>query len=151
MMDRRGFLLAGWALIVPNAGWAENTLSASEAHVRLRSGELILIDLRTPEEWQETGVAEGAWPLDMREPEFGSWLLAAIERNPDKQVAIICRSGNRSGRMMSLLRDNGVEGVMDVSEGMLGGRRGPGWVPSGLPVVSAQTAFDAMPKDLVAK
>lgn len=150
-MDRRGFLLTGAALVMPVRGWAEDVLSAQDAHAQMQAGELILIDLRTPEEWQETGVAAGAWPMDMRAAEFGGWLMATIAKNPEKQVAIICRSGGRTGRMMALLAQNDIEGVLDVSEGMLGGRSGPGWVSTGLPVVPAEVAIAAMPEDLVAE
>ncbi len=153
MLTRRRFLSAfGVLSLIPVEVLANSdTLTAEEAFSGLQSGELILIDIRTPSEWQETGVAEGAWLLDMREPDFGRWIMAVLERNPNHQVAVICRSGNRSGRLMGLFAQNGIKGTLDVTEGMLGGPRGKGWIPSGLPTVSAQTAFEAMPKDLTAK
>lgn len=151
MMDRRGFLLGGLAFLAPNGGWAQSTLSAAEANAQVQAGQMILIDVRTPQEWQQTGVAEGAWPLDMTQPDFGGWLMAAIERNPDRKIAIICRTGNRTGRLMQALAQNGIDGVLDVSEGMAGGPRGTGWIPAGLPITTAQAAYEAMPKDLVAK
>ena len=153
MLTRRRFLSALGVLSLIPVGVLANsdTLTAEEAFSRLQSGELILIDIRTPAEWQETGVAEGAWLLDMREPDFGRWIMAVLERNPNHQVAVICRSGNRSGRLMGLFAQNGIMGTLDVTEGMLGGPRGKGWIPSGLPTVSAQTAFEAMLKDLTAK
>lgn len=150
MMDRRGFLLGGLAFLAPVAGWAQSTLSAEEANAQVQAGQMILIDVRTPQEWQQTGVAEGAWPLDMTQPDFGSWLLAAIERNPDRKIAIICRTGNRTGRLMQALAQNGIDGVLDVSEGMAGGPRGTGWIPSSLPITTADAAYETMPKDLVA-
>lgn len=150
MIDRRTLIAAaGAALALPTAALASlEVISATEAYARMQAGTLILIDLRTPPEWQETGVAKGAWPLDMTQRQFGGWLLAAIERNPNHQVAIICRTGNRSGRLMKLLAQNGITGVLDVAEGMAGGPRGTGWIPQGLPVVPAQEAYDAMPRDL---
>ncbi|WP_294226943.1 rhodanese-like domain-containing protein [uncultured Shimia sp.] len=153
MLTRRSFVASlSAASLAPSLTLANpTTLSASDAHAGLKSGNLILIDVRTPQEWQETGVAEGAWPLDMREEAFGSWILATLERNPTHQVAIICRSGNRSGRLMQLFSQNGIKGVLDVSEGMLGGSRGKGWIPTDLPVVSIQEAYNAMPKDLTIK
>ena len=152
MIKRRMFLSWLAAMLLPLSARAEaQSLPASEALAGLRAGELILVDVRTPQEWQQTGVAEGAWPLDMTQKDFGGWLMAAIERNPDRKVAVICRTGNRTGRLMQLLSQNGIDGVLDVSEGMAGGPRGTGWIPSGLPVVSAQVAIDSMPKDLVAE
>ena len=86
--------------------------------------------------------------FDMTHKDFGGWLMATVERNPNHDVAIICRTGNRTGRIMQALARNKVAGVLDVSEGMVGGSRGKGWIPSGLPVVPAQQAYDAMPRDL---
>ena len=153
MLTRRSFVTTlSTASLVPTFSLASpTTLSVTDAHTGLKSGSLILIDVRTPQECQETGVAEGAWPLDMREEAFGDWILATLERNPTHKVAIICRSGNRSGRLMQLFSQNGIEGVLDVSEGMLGGARGQGWIPTDLPVVPAQEAYNAMPKDLTVK
>ena len=152
MIDRRTLIAAtGVALALPAAALASaGTISAQEANTRMQAGELILIDVRTPPEWQQTGVAQGAWMLDMTHRNFGGWLMAALERNPNRQIAIICRTGNRTGRLIEVLKENGIEGVLDVTEGMVGGPRGTGWIPAGLPVVSAQQAFEAMPKDLTA-
>lgn len=153
MQTRRSFVTTLSATsLIPSLSLANpTTLSAREAHAGLKSGNLILVDVRAPQEWQETGVAEGAWPLDMCEEAFGGWMLAALERNPNQQVAIICRSGNRSGRLMQLFSQNGIEGLLDVTEGMLGGARGKGWIPTDLPIVSIQEAYNAMPKDLTVK
>lgn len=152
-MPHRRTVLAGFAaaLGLPNVALAESpVMSAPDALAGVRDGTLILIDIRTPEEWQETGVAKGAWPLDMRHENFGAWLVAAIERNPGHRVAIICRTGNRSGRLLQVLEANNISGVSDVAEGMAGGPRGTGWIPAGLPTVTAEAAFSAMPKDLTA-
>ncbi len=152
MLTRRCLVTAICAApLVPNLSFASaTTLTAKDAYARMQAGELILIDVRTPQEWQDSGVADGAWPLDLREEGFGIWIAAALERNPDHQIAIICRSGNRSGRLMQMFAQNGIEGVLDVSEGMLGGPHGKGWISSGLPIVSAAEAYGSMPKDLTA-
>ena len=46
---------------------------------------------------------------------------------------------------MRSLRQAGYSGFIDVSEGMLGSARGPGWVATGLPVVNIETAIAALP------
>ncbi len=150
MIDRRVFLVSSSvALTLPALAFADaGLIAAQDALDRMATGQLILIDVRTPPEWQQTGVAQGAWPLDMTHRDFGGWLMAVIERNPDRQVAVICRTGNRTGRLMQVLKQNGIEGVLDVTEGMAGGPRGKGWIPTGLPVVPVQEAIAAMPKDL---
>lgn len=150
MMDRRIFVAAlAAACVVPLMAAANSgVLTATEAHQALQAGRLLLVDIRTPQEWQQTGVAEGAWPMDMRAKQFGADMMALIERNPTRQVAVICRSGNRSGYLIGLLKENGIQGVVDVSEGMAGGGNGRGWIPSGLPIVSARQALAGLPKDL---
>lgn len=149
LLGAAGLAAAGAALGLASPLFARSgVLGVRDAHRRLTAGTLILVDIRTPKEWAETGVAPGAWLLDMRAPDFGAWMAATVDRNPGHEVAMICRTGNRTGRVAQWLRGNDLASVLDVSEGMVGGRNGRGWIPSGLPVVAAQEAFDAMPKDL---
>ena len=153
MLTRRTLLATLIASsVIPGAAMAEgNRISAKDALTRLESGGLILIDVRRPDEWLSTGVAKGAWLLDMTDENFGAYLNAVLQRNPDHEVAIICRTGNRTGYLSSVLEDNGMTGVLDVSEGMEGGPNGTGWIPGGLPTQDARQAYEAMPKDLIAK
>ncbi|MDX1782459.1 MAG: rhodanese-like domain-containing protein [Thalassovita sp.] len=152
MIDRRGFVLTlGAFCAVPAIGHAETAvLTPEDAHEGVKAGNLLLVDIRTPEEWQQTGVAEGAWPIDMRRKDFGPILLALLERNPSHRVAVICRTGNRSGYLVDVLRKNGINDVLDVSEGMVGGRNGQGWIKTGLPTVAARDALSGIPGDLTA-
>lgn len=139
------------ALALPGAALAQGqTISATDALAGVEDGSLILIDVRRPEEWDQTGVAKGAWLLDMTHEQFGPRLMAVIEQNPNHRVAIICRTGNRTGYLSKVLAKNNISGVLDVTEGMAGGPRGKGWIPTGLPIEKAQDAYDAMPKDLKA-
>lgn len=148
MPTRRTLLLSLTAFAAVPMAHAGTILTPEQALLGIEEGSLILIDVRRPEEWQETGVAKGAWPLDMTHKQFGARLIAVLERNPDHRVAIICRTGNRTGYLMKVLAENKINGVLDVAAGMVGGPRGKGWIPSGLPLVTAQEAYDAMPKDL---
>lgn len=152
MMNRRTFVAAlGAAVAVPSLSRASTgVLTATEAHEAIKAGTLLLVDIRRPEEWQQTGVAAGAWPVDMRRRDFGPILMAMIERNPNHKVALICRTGNRSGYLMKVLKENNIHGVLDVSEGMAGGPNGKGWIKTGLPIVTAQEAVSGIPQDLAA-
>lgn len=149
MTNRRSFLAAIAALFAFPA-FAQTTsgvLTAKQANKALAQGTLILIDIRTPQEWQDTGVAKGAWPLDMTQASFASSIMATLERNPDHDVAVICRTGRRSAYVVGALAKNGITNVLDVSEGMAGGKNGAGWIKSGLGVVSASEALSALPQD----
>lgn len=108
-------------------------MKPDEAHKAALAGEIILIDIRTPEEWLETKVGEGAIGLDMREENFVPTLVALRRANPDKPIAMICRTGNRTGYVTTALAGQGFPGLVDVKEGMVGGPNGPGWLSRGLP------------------
>ncbi|SHH97566.1 rhodanese-like domain-containing protein [Marivita hallyeonensis] len=110
------------------------SMTPPEALAAARDGSVILVDIRRPEEWQTTGLAEGAVPIDMRRSDFIS-ALQAEQGNSARPVALICARGVRSRRLAAALTDAGLSGVIDVPEGMLGSRAGPGWIARDLPVV----------------
>ena len=102
---------------------------------QLPNGDVLLLDIRTPREWKQTGVSPLATPLNMRERSFGADLMALIDGNSDQPVALICASGGRSGYLAQVLSEAGFSEVYDVTEGMIGSGAGPGWIGAGLPVV----------------
>jgi rhodanese-related sulfurtransferase len=125
-------LLAG---CLPTTG---PTLTTSEAFERTKSGEVTLIDIRTPMEWRQTGIAEGAHRIDMRHPKgpegFAAQVLTEVGGDKDAPVALICRTGNRSGQMQKALLDRGFTNVYNVRGGMAGSRAEAGWIRESLPV-----------------
>jgi rhodanese-related sulfurtransferase len=126
------------AQLTPPAPSALTTLSAVQAHERAQSGEVTLIDIRQPEEWRQTGVAQDVKRVSMRQPGGGQAFAQAIYeasgRNLDAPIVLICRTGSRTSRLVPLLKEMGFTNVVDVPEGMLGSRAGPGWIARGLPV-----------------
>ena len=118
-------------------------LSAPDAQARVAAGEMVLLDIRTRKEWQKTGLAEGAWPVSMHEPDFGTRLQAILKSVPPEQIGLICATGGRSAHVIKILQNNGIEGVIDVSEGMKGNRRGPGWIARGMEIVQLEDAVKA--------
>ncbi|WP_371154022.1 rhodanese-like domain-containing protein [Jannaschia sp. 2305UL9-9] len=110
-------------------------ISPDAALDAIRTGELTMIDIRRPDEWAATGIAEGAYPLDMRRDDFVDALATLVEGERDRPIALICARGVRSDRMSARLGQAGFERIIDVPEGMLGSSAGPGWVARGLPVV----------------
>lgn len=138
----KNLVLGGIVLIMTSfAALAETPiLSAPDAQERLESGELILLDIRTPEEWQDTGIAKGAWPVSMHREDFKARLDAILAVYPPEQIALICAVGGRSGGVTGALERGGIVGVSDVSEGMMGSARGAGWIARGLEVVPLDQA-----------
>lgn len=111
----------------------EKTLTPGQALAATAQGQILLVDIRRPDEWKRTGIAQGAVPIDMRRPDF----IAAVQtarRSSDQPIALICARGVRSARMTRLLLDAGLGAIIDVPEGMLGSFAGPGWIKQGLPL-----------------
>ena len=110
-------------------------ISVTEAYAAVQADEIWLIDIRRPDEWSATGIAEGAIPIDMRREDFVDALQSATEADPDRPVAIVCARGVRSRRLTAQLAEAGITNLIDLPEGMLGSQAGPGWLGAGLPVV----------------
>lgn len=106
-------------------------MGVEAAREAVQAERMVLVDIRTPAEWRETGIPDVAVPLDMRQKGFVQSLLALREAHPDRALGLICAVGGRSAHVAGWLRQNGVEGVVDVSAGML---TREGWLARGLPV-----------------
>lgn len=133
------FVLALTVLAVPAAHADQHaSLAADRALALSEAGDRLIVDVRTPQEWRQTGVPEGAATVSLHDPGgqagFVSSVLAAVGGDLGAPVAVICRTGNRSQRAYELLVAGGFTDVVDVSEGVAGGPNGPGWMPRGLPM-----------------
>ncbi|MCG8434012.1 MAG: rhodanese-like domain-containing protein [Gammaproteobacteria bacterium] len=114
-------------------------ISIQQAHKLALEGKLVLVDIRTPGEWRETGIGASAKPISMHKPKFLQKLTAAIGNDKSKSIALICATGSRSRWLQSQLAAYGYSNILDASEGMLGNRLGPGWIARGLPVKPYKT------------
>jgi len=134
-------LLLASILILPLASGhsrAEPDLTAPEAYAAAGEGRLRLIDIRTPQEWRQTGVAPGAGRVDFyRGPDvlLGS-VLQMVGGDRNAPIALICRTGNRTTTAQKFLQAQGFTRVYNVREGMAGSAAGPGWLKRSLPVES---------------
>lgn len=97
------------ALLVGSAPLhAEVTHVDNAALERLLETGAPLVDIRTPEEWEATGVIEGSHLLTFFDArgryDARAWLsqLSAIAA-PDEPFALICHSGGRSGLVSRFL------------------------------------------------
>lgn len=115
---------------------AEPDISAPAALAAAQAGKLRLIDIRTPREWRETGVAPGAERVDFyRGPAYlGQTVLQAVGGDRNAPIALICRTGSRTTRAQRYLQGLGFTQVYNIREGMKGSAAGPGWLRRGLPV-----------------
>ena len=144
MMRSLMMAMAAWLVMAGTALAAEvKAISAPDALQAVKKGEVVLVDIRQPEEWKQTGVPEGAKLIPMRHPDGGAGfirdLLAATNGDRNAPIALICRTGNRSGATAKALSEAGFTHILDVSEGMGGSGSGPGWIKRDLPMVRCPT------------
>lgn len=107
---------------------------------RLQSEGIPVVDIRTAGEWQQTGVVPGAHLLTFFDDQGQSAPEAFLARlrsiaGPDKPVAVICRSGNRTRIVSRFLSDQaGYAKVYNAHGGMRE------WIASHQTVVAAEKA-----------
>ena len=102
---------------------AFETIDAAALQALIDRG-VTVVDIRTPEEWRETGVIAGskrimAFAPDGRlNPQFASEFQSIV--HPGDEVALICRTGNRT-RVVSeaLSRQAGYSRVYNVDGGIV--------------------------------
>ena len=89
------------------------------------NSDFLIIDIRTPEEFDE-GHIEDALNIDFYSDTFKKDL---DELDKGKTYFIYCRSGNRSGRTMPIMKELGFKEVYNLSVGI------KEWIAEGFPVV----------------
>ncbi|MBK8458748.1 MAG: rhodanese-like domain-containing protein, partial [Phyllobacteriaceae bacterium] len=114
--------------------FAAELMAPTDVAAQIEAGKVALVDIRTPPEWKETGVPAPATPIDMTSANFIPELKAVIAANPDKRLAFICRTGNRSAHLAQVLEQAGLKDVIDVAGGIAGKGANKGWIGEGLPV-----------------
>ncbi len=95
----------------------------------------LVVDIRTAAEWQASGVIANSQKLQSFDPQGkfdqDKWLaeLEKLKSSPDQPVILVCRSGNRSGNVGTLLSDKiGMQNVYHLQNGL------QAWIKSGHPV-----------------
>lgn len=105
-------------------------ISPADAARLVADGKALLVDVREPAEWAETGVAAPAVLLPKSDFDGAQkqW-KGFLEKAGDKQLILYCRSGRRSGAVAEALAEKGLNVVN------AGGFKD--WVAAGLPTRSA--------------
>ena len=121
--------------LVDLSATTKGIIDAPTAFKKAKNGEILLLDIRSPQEWQETGTGSGAKKVSMHQPGFLVRLEALTGNDKSQPVALICATGGRSNWLQGELVKRGYTNIIDVFEGMLGSNAGPGWIKRGLPIV----------------
>ena len=87
--------------------------------------DAIIIDVRTPEEYAQVHI-KSAINIDFYEKDFPNKLE---KLDKEKTYLIYCRSGNRSGQTLNLMRQMGFKKVYDLQGGI------KAWMASGFELV----------------
>ena len=110
-----------------------------EAYELREEGEALIVDVRTPPEWQFVGHVPDAplieWPRDGERAALQAFVNAIRARfDPSARLLLICRSGVRSHYAAQLAAHAGFGSVYNVLEGFEGeDGAGNGWRNAGLP------------------
>lgn len=88
--------------------------------------DLVVLDVRTQDEF-DSGHLESATMLDFYREDFADRLA---ELDPDKPYLLYCKSGNRSGQALTLMRSLGFTDVTEIDGGF------SAWVDAGLPTTT---------------
>lgn len=138
---QKGFPVWGWialgvALIVvaafaflqqPQPAVASLPAEVSVARAaELRDQGAFILDVREPEEWNQLHIPEATLiPL-------GELSTRLNEVPKDREVVVVCRSGNRSAQGRDILLDAGFTDVTSMAGGM------NQWQTQGLPIATGQ-------------
>jgi len=151
MISRRLIIAAAFLLAFISAGFmaaqalspGDDRLSAPRAHDMARRGEIVILDVRRPAEWRETGMPAAALGVSIHGPTGREGFIAAatavVGGDLTRPVATICATGVRSTRARDWLIEAGFTRVYNIKEGMFGRQDEtgvqPGWLNRSLPVV----------------
>lgn len=90
-------------------------LSTTELKAKMDAAEdFVLLDVRTPVEFQMTNIGGTLIPL----PELHS-RLGELEAERDKEIVVVCRSGARSGSAVKFMQEQGFSKATNLRGGLL--------------------------------
>ena len=100
----------------------------------------VLLDVRTKEEGDSVGKPDGdklglkTYFLEIRRDAFFDFVqeFKNFNINQDKEILVICKSGERSQISAELLSRENYKSI-NISDGFMGSQEGVGWKKSGLP------------------
>ena len=105
-----------------------------------KNPESALLDVRTQEEWDNDGKPDGdkiglkTHFLEIRRDAFFDFVqeFNNLNINKDKEILVICKSGERSQISAELLSKENYKSI-NISDGFMGSQEGVGWKKSGFP------------------
>jgi len=106
-----------WGASLGGAQAQNVTLEALSGATLAADDSLLLVDIRTPEEWKQSGVIDGALLLTYSTPE--AFLnVVGPQLKAGQRIGLICRSGNRTSRAAKQIAPLFNGEIVDVQGGM---------------------------------
>ena len=103
-----------------------SSIGVAEAKAKVEAGDALLVDVREPNEWQAGHIA-GATHIPL-----GTIASRADTLPKDREILLICRTGNRSAMAQERLAQAGLTNSTNVAGGMTA------WVAQGYPVMPGE-------------
>lgn len=129
---RRNILAGSFALPASFVfGQSVATLSPRDAYEASRAQKVLLVDIRGAQEWTDTGLPQGALPLDADAPAFEVRIAGLRLDSPGKRIVLIDRTGAQAVAVAQKLAGRGWRDLAAVRGGVLGPG---GWLSEKLPV-----------------
>ncbi len=104
-------------------------ISAAEAYAMVQSNvgkaDFVILDVRTPSEFA-AGHLAGAIMIDFN---AGNFRAEVDKLDKDKRYLVYCRTSNRSGQAVAVMKDLGFKEVYDMDGGIVA------WEAAGYPTV----------------
>jgi rhodanese-related sulfurtransferase len=129
-------ILLGLALLTLGA-MAKFTTIDNDMLLKMQAKGIPVIDIRTPGEWQTTGIIKGSHKMmffnDKGQPDMGNWFfdLGHLIKDKEQPIIILCAFANRSKALGGFLdKQLGFKNVFDLKDGIENG-----WIKAGKPVV----------------
>lgn len=88
-------------------------LTVEEVIILLEANpDIIVIDVRTPDEIAQTGAIENSINIDFKASDFKE-KISVLEK--DKEYILFCKSGNRSGQASKIMAEMGFSNINNLN------------------------------------
>ncbi|PTX63429.1 rhodanese-related sulfurtransferase [Kordia periserrulae] len=111
-----GFLVLFFSFVGCEDTSQQKDVTVTELHELLQNEDIIVLDVRTPQEIADGKITSTALEADFFEENFIEQATAKIPKDTD--VYVYCRGGNRSAKAVIKLRELGYDKTHNVEGGI---------------------------------
>lgn len=80
-----------------------------EAYSRAQAGKAVIVDVRETQEVEQGMIKDAKWFPMSKITTDKEWKKDFIELVDGKKIFLYCRTGNRSGKVQNILKENGIQ------------------------------------------